>query len=232
MNYNTRPTVAQLGTEFIYKVYACMSAGLALTASAAYIFANSSLATLFFQSTPLMMMMLFAQLGLVFLLSTFLHRLSYFAASASFAIYSFITGISLSSIFLVYTYSSIASVFVACSVMFGALALYGYYTKADLSKLGSISIGALFGIIIASVINMFLRSSMLNFALSIASVIVFSVLTMYDMQKIKNLSAQFLAEGEESNKIAIICGLMLYLDFINLFLSLLRLFGQQRNNRD
>lgn len=229
MNNQNRITYSQLGTEFIYKVYGWMSAGLSITAAASYIFAHSALAPALFVNKGLLVGLSLIEIGLVIVLGAFAERLSYVAMSAAFIVYSFLTGITLSSIFLVYTSSSIIEVFLTCSAMFAGLAIWGYSTKRDLSTVGSVSMGALFGLILASFVNIFFRSSILSFGLSIMGILVFSALTMYDMQKIKQLSSQFLSEGEAANKIAILCGLTLYLDFINLFLSLLRIFGQQRN---
>lgn len=230
MDYNTRNTISQLGSEFIYKVYVWMSGGLAITAFTSYVAFNSVIMELLYSNSIILLLLFLFQIGLITSLSFYIKRLSYTGAALIYILYSILTGLTLSSIFAIYTATSIVSTFFVSSGMFGALALWGYYTKSDLSKLGSIAMGALFGLILASVVNIFIHSSTVSFLASIAGVLIFSALIAYDMQKIKDLSRQFLAEGQEANKVAIICGLTLYLDFINLFLYLLRFFGEKKDN--
>jgi FtsH-binding integral membrane protein len=148
-------------------------------------------------------------------------------AQSIFWVFAALMGASLASIFIVYTQMSIARVFFITSGTFGAMSIYGYTTKRDLTKLGSFLMMGLFGIIIASVVNMFLNSSMMHFVISILGVLIFVGLTAYDTQKIKNM---YLASdsGELMGKKAVMGALTLYLDFINLFIMLLRLFGQRR----
>ena len=144
-----------------------------------------------------------------------------------FILYAVSMGITLSSIFLVYTTTSIGTTFLVASTMFGVMALYGYFTKADLSAIGSTGIIMLIGLIIGGIVNIFLRSSMFEMALSIMGVIVFSLLIAFDMQKIKQMSRSLLANQEVKTKIAILGALTLYLDFVNIFLYLLQLFGKK-----
>lgn len=230
MDYNTRNAISQLGSEFIYKVYAWMSGGLAITAFTSYVVANSVIMDLLYSNSFILYLLFLIQIGLIMALSFYITKLSYNGAALVYILYSMLTGITLSGIFAIYTTGSIVSTFFVSSGMFGGLALWGYYTKSDLSKLGSIAMGALFGLILASIVNIFIRSSAISFIASVAGVLIFSALIAYDMQKIKDLSRQFLAEGQEANKVAIICGLTLYLDFINLFLYLLRFFGEKKDN--
>jgi len=148
-------------------------------------------------------------------------------AQTTFWVFASLMGISLSSIFLTYTGASITRVFFITSITFGAMSLYGYTTKRDLTKLGSFLMMGLIGIIVASVVNMFLKSTMMDFVISILGVLIFVGLTAYDTQKIKNM---YVASdtGELMGKKAVMGALTLYLDFINLFIMLLRLFGQRR----
>ena len=149
------------------------------------------------------------------------------SAQTTFWIFASLMGLSLSSIFLVYTGASITRVFFITSITFGAISLYGYTTKRDLTKFGSFLMMGLIGIIIASLVNLFLKSTMMDFVISILGVLIFVGLTAYDTQKIKNLYVVS-DSGEMMGKKAVMGALTLYLDFINLFIMLLRLFGQRR----
>ena len=167
-------------------------------------------------------------LGLVLLMGAGFQKFSVKTLLAIFLIYSTLTGISLSTIFSVYTTSSIASTFFISSLTFGVMALTGYTTKTDLTKMGSFLYMALIGIIIASLINWFMQSEQLDYVISIIGVLVFTGLTAYDVQKIKNIGSQVEQGSKSAQKLMIMGALTLYLDFINLFLMLLRLLG----NRD
>ena len=156
------------------------------------------------------------------------NRLSSTALSALFLVYSIIMGMSLSFIFMAYTTSSIYGVFFASAAMFGVMALVGYTTKTDLTKMGSLLFMALIGIVIAGLVNLFLHSSGLSYVISFIAVIVFTGLTAYDVQKLKNIGASTEYGTESTSKLSIMGALTLYLDFINLFLALLRLFGNRR----
>jgi uncharacterized protein len=175
---------------------------------------------------PLMWITMLVTFGLVFFMSFRLHKLSPAAAQATFWIYAILMGVTFSSLGLVYTHGSIARVFLITAVAFGSLSLYGYTTKRDLTGMGSFLFMGLIGIVVASVVNIFLASSALSFALSIIGVLVFTGLTAYDSQKIKEMYF----EGDNHQVMtakAINGALQLYLDFVNLFLSLLRLFGSR-----
>tara|TARA_B100000674_G_C37961634_1_gene972299 strand:- start:1058 stop:1639 length:582 start_codon:yes stop_codon:yes gene_type:complete len=167
-------------------------------------------------------------LGLVLLMGAGFQKFSVKTLLAIFLIYSTLTGISLSTIFSVYTTSSIASTFFISSLTFGVMALTGYTTKTDLTKMGSFLYMALIGVIIASLINWFMQSEQLDYIISIIGVLVFTGLTAYDVQKIKNIGSQVEQGSKSAQKLMIMGALTLYLDFINLFLMLLRLLG----NRD
>ena len=168
-----------------------------------------------------------APLGVVFYMSFGINKMSASKAQTTFWVFAALMGLSLSSILLIYTGMSVTRVFFICSATFGAMSIYGYTTKRDLTKLGSFLMMGLIGIIIASLVNIFLKSSMMYFIISILGVLIFVGLTAYDTQKIKNM---YMASdsGELMGKKAVMGALTLYLDFINLFIMLLRLFGQRR----
>ena len=172
-------------------------------------------------------LVMLAPLGIVFYMSFGINKMSAAKAQTTFWIFAALMGLSLSSILLVYTGMSITRVFFICSATFGAMSIYGYTTKRDLTKLGSFLMMGLIGIIIASIVNIFMKSSMMYFVISILGVLIFVGLTAYDTQKIKNMYAAT-DTGELMGKKAVMGALTLYLDFINLFIMLLRLFGQRR----
>ena len=178
-------------------------------------------------ASPLKWLVMLAPLGVVLYMSFGIAKMSAAKAQTTFWIFAALMGVSLSSIFIQYTGGSIARVFFITSGTFGAMSIYGYTTKRDLTKLGSFLMMGLFGIIIASVVNIFMKSTMMYFVISILGVLIFVGLTAYDTQKIKNM---YMASdsGELMGKKAVMGALTLYLDFINLFIMLLRLFGQRR----
>ena len=178
-------------------------------------------------NSALMWVVMLAPLGIVFYMSFGIRKMSAAKAQGTFWVFAALMGASLSSIFLVYTGASITRVFFITSGTFGAMSIYGYTTKKDLTKLGSFLMMGLFGIIIASIVNIFMKSTMMYYVISIIGVLIFVGLTAYDTQKIKNM---YLVSdsGEVMGKKAVMGALTLYLDFINLFIMLLRLFGQRR----
>ena len=178
-------------------------------------------------ASPLMWVVMLAPLGIVIYMSFAIRKMSAAKAQTTFWIFAALMGASLASIFLVYTGASITRVFFITAGTFGAMSIYGYTTKRDLTKFGSFLMMGLIGIIIASIVNIFMKSSMMYFVISVLGVLIFVGLTAYDTQKIKNM---YLAsdDGEISGKKAVMGALTLYLDFINLFIMLLRLFGQRR----
>lgn len=221
---------------YMLKVYNYMAGGLALTGLTAvgtYSMAvdSAGAVTPFGQAVfggPIMWITMLATFGLVFFMSFRLHTLSPAAAQATFWIYAALMGVTFSSLGLVYTHGSIARVFLITAVAFGSLSLYGYTTKRDLTGMGSFLFMGLIGVIAASLVNLFVASSALNFAISIVGVLVFTGLTAYDSQKIKEM--YFEGDGATvMTQKAINGALRLYLDFINLFIMLLRLFGSNRN---
>lgn len=235
MYENTRQiTITQARQEassiFLAKVFNWMAMGLGLTGIIAYLTASSGLAQAIVAS-PLFMILLFAELGLVFFLSARIDKIQASTAAGLFIGYAVLNGLTLSAIFLAYTSSSIAGTFFITAGMFGAMALYGMVTKRDLSGLGSFLFMGLIGIVIASVVNIFLGSSGLGWMISVLGVFIFTGLTAYDVQKIKTMGEEgILEQGEAAvRKGSIIGALALYLDFINLFLMLLRFFGGSRD---
>jgi hypothetical protein len=227
-------TIAQARQEassiFLAKVFNWMAMGLGLTGLIAYFTASSGLARAIVGS-PLFFILIIAELGMVFYLSARISKIQAATASGLFIGYSVLNGLTLSAVFLAYTSSSIAGTFLITAGMFGAMAIYGLATKRDLSGLGSFLFMGLIGIIIASVVNIFLKSSGMSWVISFLGVLIFTGLTAYDVQKIKNMGEEgIMSQGEEAIKKGSIMGaLALYLDFINLFLMLLRFFGGSRD---
>ena len=213
--------------QYMLKVYNYMASGVALTGVVAALTVQSDTLMQLVFGTPLRWVIFLAPLGLVFFLSARMHKMSASAAQTTFWIFAGLMGLSLASIFAVYTNTSIARVFFISAGTFAAMSLYGYTTNRDLSGWGSFLFMGLIGIVIASIVNIFLVSSALDFAISVIGVLVFVGLTAYDTQSIKNMYSE--ADHEEIHgKKAIMGALRLYLDFINLFIMLLHLFGQRR----
>ena len=223
-------TAASAFAVLMRKVYVWMALALAVTGLVAYGSSQSyTMMEFLFANQATFWILAIVEIGLVIGLSAAINKLSFAAAAIMFVIYSVINGLTMSVIFLVYTSSSIAVTFFITAGSFAGLALIGYYTKKDLSAVGKFLLFALIGVIIASVVNIFVKSSGLEFIISIIGVLLFAGLTVYDSQKIKNM---FLAYGNEVNdttqKLAVLGALTLYLDFINLFLYLLRFLGKAR----
>lgn len=219
---------------FLSGVFMWMFLALGLTAGTAYMFAStpSLISMLINPETGSMnitgWIVMLAPLGLVLWMSAGFRRMSATTMVLVFVLFSILLGASLSFIFLAYTGASIAKTFVITSGMFGAMALLGYTTKTDLTKFGSIMFMGLIGIIIASVVNMFMQSPMMDYIISFIGVLVFTGLTAYDVQKLKRIGAGVESDTEDTRKLTIMGALTLYLDFINLFLFLLRFFGNRK----
>ncbi|WP_083593120.1 Bax inhibitor-1/YccA family protein [Aurantimonas sp. 22II-16-19i] len=235
----TRTDIDQGLRSYMLKVYNLMAGGLALTGVAAYVLYSFSVVTngagdvvgltelgnVVFNS-PLRWVLMLAPLAMVFFLSFRVHKMSVAAAQATFWAYAAMVGLSLSTIFLVYTQESITQVFFITAASFGALSLWGYTTKRDISGWGSFLFMGVIGIVIAMIVNIFLASPALTFAISVIGVLVFAGLTAYDTQQIKEMYY----EGDGSavmGRKAVIGALRLYLDFLNMFLFLLQLFGNR-----
>jgi FtsH-binding integral membrane protein len=221
----------EASTIFLAKVFNWMAIGLGLTGLAAFLTVNSqTMLQLVFGNKMVFYGLVFGELGLVFYLSARVQKISAQAATGLFLAYSILNGVTLSAILLLYTASSVAATFFVTAGMFGAMAVYGFVTKKDLSSWGSFLFMGLIGIIIASVVNIFLGSSMMSWMISGIGVIIFTGLTAYDVQKITRIGAQGIMDGGDAaiRKGAIMGALALYLDFINLFLMLLRFMGNRR----
>ncbi|MBX9497658.1 Bax inhibitor-1 family protein [Yersinia enterocolitica] len=215
---------------YMAQVYGWMTCGLLLTAVVAWYAANTpAVMNFIFSSQITFFGLIIVQLGLVFVISGMVNRLSGSMATSLFMLYSALTGLTLSSILIMYTGASIASTFIICAGMFGAMSVYGYTTKRDLSGLGSMLFMGLIGIVLASIVNIWLKSPALMWAVTYIGVLVFVGLTAYDTQKLKNMGAQLDSNDRDNfRKYSIVGALTLYLDFINLFLMLLRIFGNRR----
>ena len=217
---------------FIRSVYNWMAIGLALTAvTAFYVATTPALLQIIFGNQIILFGLIIGELALVFYLSARVQKMSASTATALFVFYSILNGATLASIFIIYTASSIATTFITCALTFGACSVYGMVTKRDLTSMGGFLMMGLMGIIIASLINMFFRSPGISMVISYVGVLVFVGLTAYDTQKLKQmaLSQPANASGAMLRKGAIMGALSLYLDFINLFIMLLQIFGVSRD---
>lgn len=215
--------------NFIRKVYQWMALGLVVTGIVAYIVAHSvQLISIFLLNPIVFYGLLIAELILVVALSRMISKVKAGTAGLLFFLYSVMQGLTFSVIFLVYTESSIASVFFITAATFAVMSIYGYVTKTDLTKVGNIAFMGLIGLIIASIVNMFLGNAGFSSILSYVGVLIFVALTAYDTQKIKHMNVLGNEGTEEDKKEAIMGALQLYLDFINLFLNLLRILGRRK----
>ena len=220
-----------LVNEFVRSVYNWMAVGLALTGFVAwYASSSESMMRMIYGNGIVVIGLILVELALVFAIAGMVHRMSAGVATSLFILYSGLNGLTLSFIFLVYTRASIVSTFFVCGGTFLACSIYGWTTKRDLTSIGGFLMMGLFGIVIASLVNMFVVSSTMSKAISYIGVLVFVGLTAYDTQKLKYMAMTQPAdlEGGVVRKGAILGALSLYLDFINLFLMLLRIFGQSR----
>ncbi|PWW83179.1 MULTISPECIES: Bax inhibitor-1/YccA family protein [Prosthecochloris] len=216
-------------TRVVNQVYTWMTLGLALTATVGYyVSGNEMLRNIIFSNNLILIGLVIAQLGIVVGLSAGINRMSGSVATGLFILYSALTGLTFSAIFMVYTSSSIASTFFVTSGTFAAMSVFGHTTKRDLTKLGNIAFMALIGIILASLVNMFMQNSMLELVISVIGVLLFTGLTAYDAQRIKEMAAM-VTDGESEAKVSVMGALSLYLNFINLFLMLLRFLGVARD---
>jgi len=233
LNYQTATETreAQVAMAFpalMRKVYLWMTLALVITGFTAYYVANNvQLLTLIYTNQAVMWILIGVELAIVIGVSAAINKLSLLTATLLFVLYSVINGALLSSIFLIYTESSIATVFFITAGTFAAMSFFGYTTKTDLTSWGKLLMMALIGLIIATVVNLFMKSSGLEMVISYAGVLIFVGLTAYDTQKIKEMCLQAPDAGETMQKYALLGALSLYLDFINLFIYLLRIFGRR-----
>ncbi|MBD3615323.1 MAG: Bax inhibitor-1/YccA family protein [Gracilimonas sp.] len=224
----TAEQVKSIQVGFINKVYGWMALALAITGFVALRTANSGLIDVIAGNQILFFGIIIAELGLVVWLSSRIESMNATKAISLFLLYSALNGLTFSILFLVYTAGSIASTFFITAGTFGVMSAYGYFTKTDLTSIGNIAFMGLIGIIIASVVNMFWHNETLYWGITYIGVLVFVGLTAYDTQKIKKMSLEMDINSEEGSKGAIMGALALYLDFINLFIMLLRIFGNRK----
>jgi hypothetical protein len=210
---------------FMRQVFVTMTLGLAITGMAAWWVANTPAVFNFLFGGFMAYVTIFSPLVLVFFLASRINKMSFSAASVTFAVYSLLVGMSLATIFYAYSMGTIFQVFLITAGTFGAMALVGLTTKIDLTKMGSMLYMALIGLVIAMVVNWFMNSDTMSYIISVIGVLIFSGLTAYDTQKMLVIGANVDPEAEASKKMALMGALNLYLDFINLFLFLLRIFG-------
>ena len=229
-NYSATNVAGTTAVSTLLKsVYLQMAAALSITGLVAYFLSQSMDFWYFMVENPsLIWIILIAQIGVVVWLSARLNTMSISAATLLFILYSVLMGVTMTTIFMIYTAASIASTFFITAGMFFVMSIVGFVTRIDLTRVGSILVMALIGIIIASVVNIFLHSETLYWIISYAGVIIFVGLTAYDTQKIKGMIAEYGAVDEVGYKLALFGALTLYLDFINLFLFLLRIFGNRK----
>ena len=229
MENELRNTAAvSLTNSVMRRVYFKMFLAMIVTAvTSVFVAGNEAILTLIFSSRVAPIVLLVLQVGVVLILSGRIQKLSTGTASLLFYLYSVLTGVTLSVILLVYTASSIAQTFFITAAVFAAMSIYGYFTSNDLSRFGSIMFMALIGLIVCSLVNMFFKSSTMDWIISFSGVLIFIGLTAWDTQKIKYMTAY--ADESMVGKIATIGALNLYLDFVNLFLYLLRFFGDSRD---
>ena len=229
--FNVDISVERAVRNMMHRVYGWMALGLVVTATIAYLVSTSPVIMHTLFSNPwLLFGLIIAQLSLVLGLNLTLHKISTATACALFLGYAALTGLTLSALFLVYTHESVVITFISTAGMFGAMSLYGYFTNKDLSSLGNILFMILIGLIIAGLVNFFWHNTMFELLISAVGVVLFALLTAYDTQKLKQMGQSLLIEGYSTAKISVIGALTLYLDFINLFLYLLRFLGKKRND--
>ncbi len=225
----TAQQVQTIQASFINKVYAWMCLALTVTGFIAFRTAQSdALLNLIFSNGVVLIGLIIVELGIVFWMSRNIEKISSNTAIGLFMLYSALNGLTLSVILLAYTASSVASTFFITAGTFGLMSAYGYFTKKDLTSWGNLLFMALIGLIIASVVNIFWANPTMYWIISYVGVLIFVGLTAYDTQKIKNMSLELDSNSEEGRKGAIMGALALYLDFINLFIMLLRIFGDRR----
>jgi FtsH-binding integral membrane protein len=224
---------AQAGSSilvtFFNAVYGWMCAGLALTAVIAWWVSHNPQVMMPLLSGPAIVILFIAQLGLVITISAATRKLNATAATVLFLLYASINGLMFAGIFVIYPMATIAGAFIASAAMFGAMSVYGMVTKTDLSGMGRILMMLLIGLIVASVVNFFIASNALSWALSYLGVLIFVGLTAYDTQRLQQVALATGGDAALASRMAITGALILYLDFINLFLFILRIFGNRRN---
>lgn len=228
-NYVQSPNAGTLANKVMRRVYVKMLVAMLVTAATSmYVSSNEAILQLIFGNSFVTIGLVISQIAVVLVLSGRLNKLSIASATLLFYLYSVLTGVVFSSILLLYTATSVGMTFLITAGVFAAMSIYGFTTSNDLTKFGSIMFMALIGLIICSVVNIFLKSSGMEWIISLAGVAIFIGLTAWDTQKIKN-AAMYATDGTSAEKLATFGALSLYLDFVNLFLYLLRFFGGSRD---
>ena len=228
-NYVQSPSAGALTNKVMRRVYVKMLVAMLVTAvTSIYVSGSETILRFIYGNTFVTWGLIISQIAVVLVLSGRLNKLSVTAATLLFYLYSVLTGVVFSSILLLYTASSVGMTFLITAGVFAAMSIYGFTTSNDLTKFGSIMFMALIGLIICSVVNIFLKSSGMEWIISLAGVAIFIGLTAWDTQKIKN-AAMYAPDGTSAEKLATIGALSLYLDFVNLFIYLLRFFGGSRD---
>lgn len=228
-NYVQSPNAGNLANKVMRRVYVKMLVAMLVTAATSmYVSSNEAILQLIFGNSFITIGLVISQIAVVLVLSGRLNKLSITSATLLFYLYSVLTGVVFSSILLLYTATSVGMTFLITAGVFAAMSIYGFTTSNDLTKFGSIMFMALIGLIICSVVNIFLKSSGMEWIISLAGVAIFIGLTAWDTQKIKN-AAMYATDGTSAEKLATFGALSLYLDFVNLFLYLLRFFGGSRD---
>ncbi len=228
MFFTDKPMTGRMA-NFLYGVYLWMGVALAISAATAYWVASTPSVYMTIVRNPILFFgIMIAQFVAVIALSGWVEKMNFAFAATTFIGYAVLSGLSLSSVLVIYTAASVYSTFIVTAGMFIIMALYGYYSESDLTAMGNIALMGLWGLILGLVVNLFLGSSSFDYALSAIGVLIFTVLIAYDVQKLKNLGAHMITDDATMNKIALVGALILYLDFINLFLFLLRFLGNER----
>lgn len=217
-------------SSFMAGVYGWMSCALAITAGAAYYVASTpAVFTYIYTHQAILIGLFLFQIGLVIAMTGFINRISFIAALLIFLVYSVSLGVSLSAVFFQFTHASILSTFLTTALTFVCMSAYGYVTKADLTSVGNMAFMVLIGLIIGTFVNMFLQNEAFHYVLSGIGVVLFTLLIAYDTQKIKQIARAHLADQEAIGKVTLFGALILYLDFVNLFLYLLQFMGKRRD---
>ncbi len=232
-NYTYETTTKSLHI-YMYNVYSWMSCGLLLTSLIAwYTTKKTFLLEMIFFNKFFLFTIIITQLIVVFILSNMVNKLTANITTTLFIIYCILTGLSISSIFLIYTYSSIATTFISTSIMFSTMSIWGHTTKQDLTKIGNISLMLLIGIIISTIVNIWLQNNLFMLCISYIGIISFSILIAWDTQKLKEIGNNISIEhNEQLRRYSILGALILYLDFINLYLLILKLIGTKINKEE
>lgn len=230
MFYTDQPMTGRMA-NFMYKVYMWMAAALCISGGVAYYVAMTPSLYIAIARNPILLFgIIIAQFAAVIALAGWVQQMSFAQGLTIFLGYAALSGLTLSSVLVIYTAASVYSTFAVTAGMFGIMALYGYFSKADLTAMGNIAIMGLWGLILGMFINMFLGSASFDYALSAIGVLIFTVLIAFDVQKLKNLGAHMITDDATMNKVSLLGALTLYLDFINLFLYLLRFMGNKRRD--